>query len=573
MIYNIYKMSNTILNDILFSNLELSTITVEGSLSNIKFDLKETIEHLLYNVINNIKKINNIDEKQLLILNNINEYNLIDYLDNIMNNNFDLYTLIINELYNQNNTDKNLIKIIKLINEYNEYNKNNLIEFKEYCEKINVLSNTLLTIISQINDTNDQVYIDFIKLPEDINSIFKYINDNYQLLYDSIHGNDILKNYIELNNIINFNYNDVDTLYNNIFSNNIDKLNHYTTNIDNIQNITNALSEYCTNYIFLLTNINNIKKIHDEYKINKHKYFSDMLKLYSTFEDISIDFITLNNNINKIIIENKKEWNELNNFIVKIGCNYGEYISDTYKELIKKPAKSNRGRKPKLKKKSNRRKQGTGKYFTSQTTFTILGDGINDTKNKLYHIKIFVNGVIQIPSVTNEDINIVIPYIQRLITYFNKYINFIKVDQSQNININFIKSIMRNYKFYSFNETDSIYNIRLDRFKNLLLNNRDFINDGNDENYDIFPITEIKFNSERYPGLTIKFDISKEFGDNIDSLKKNKKPKRITVKLFSSGKINIDGANILGSAKKIQHFLLTFINKNKEMILYKVEDD
>ena len=65
-----------------------------------------------------------------------------------------------------------------------------------------------------------------------------------------------------------------------------------------------------------------------------------------------------------------------NSDIIKIGCNFKEYISDKYIELTKPVKKSNRGRKKKVKPISNRKVQGNGKYFNSQITFTIL-DSLN----------------------------------------------------------------------------------------------------------------------------------------------------------------------------------------------------
>ena len=72
--------------------------------------------------------------------------------------------------------------------------------------------------------------------------------------------------------------------------------------------------------------------------------------------------------------------------IIKIGCNYQEFITDKYIELTTPVKKSNRGRKKKIKPVSNRKVQGNGKYFNSQITFTILDA---ENKNKFYHLKLF----------------------------------------------------------------------------------------------------------------------------------------------------------------------------------------
>ena len=557
--------------NIQFTDLKLSTITVEGELSNMKFDLNQTIEHLLYKVIKDIKDINNINQENIDNLAILDYDDLTQYLEDIINNDFTLYKIIINEMYKQDNTNKKFNNILNIIKDYEDYNKNTLISFKNSCENINNLSETVFTLSEQMNDTTDDFYQDIINLSDDCKIMFNSLNINYHNLYEIINNNKIINNYIILNNNININYDDIKELYFQIFELDIKLMNDYIKNINLLDNIPTTLINYCKNYSFILNNIDTIKKLYEEYLTTKNNYFVDIINIYDSIKHLDIDLIDINKSINNIIHLNKEEWDILNNFIVKIGCNYGEYISDTYKELTKKPIKSNRGRKPKIKNKSNRRKQGTGKYFTSQMTFTILSDGINDEKDKLYHIKIFVNGVIQIPSVTNEDIDIVRPYINKLISYFNKYTNFMNADKKEKMEIISLKSIMRNYKFYSFNSANINYNIKLDKLKTLLISNKELINNENDDTYDIFQITEIKLNKERYPGLILKFDISKE-PDVIANTKKNKKPKRTTVKIFSSTKANIDGANLKNTAERIQQFLKKFINNNKEELLYNFED-
>ena len=111
-----------------------------------------------------------------------------------------------------------------------------------------------------------------------------------------------------------------------------------------------------------------------------------------------------------------------------------------------------------------------------------------------------------------------------------------------------------------------IYESYLTQLKKILVQKKQEISDG--EYPDIFPIVEIKYNPERYQGLIVKFDISQE-DEILKYHKKCKKPKRITIKVFSSTKINIDGANALYSAKRIQNFLYTIINENHNTVLYK----
>jgi hypothetical protein len=237
--------------------------------------------------------------------------------------------------------------------------------------------------------------------------------------------------------------------------------------------------------------------------------------------------------------------------IIKIGCNFNEYISDRYIELTKPVKKSNRGRKKKNKPVSTRKIQGNGKYFNSQITFTIL-DSID--KNKFYHLKLFTNGTIQIPYVCNENIEIIKPIIVLIIDKINNFKN-IKIDAEKNIEIVYIKSIMRNYKFNIHEE--NLF-IDLYKFQNILLDYKNVQIDTDIYKLYNLELNLIKFFPERYTGIILKFKTPIE--DNANKL--------TTVKIFSSGKINIDGSNSLIESNKIKNIIESLIEKNKEIILY-----
>ena len=274
-----------------------------------------------------------------------------------------------------------------------------------------------------------------------------------------------------------------------------------------------------------------------------------------TFSDLILSTITVEAKISNINFK-EKELIELlslddNSDIIKIGCNFKEYISDKYIELTKPVKKSNRGRKKKVKPISNRKVQGNGKYFNSQITFTILD---KNEKNKFYHLKLFTNGTIQIPYVCNEDINVIQPIINIVIDKI-KNIDNIKVDDTNNIEIIYIKSIMRNYKF---NIIEKNIFIDLYKFQDILINykNNQFENDL----YQMYnlELNLIKFFPERYTGIILKFKTPIEDNQN----------KLTTVKIFSSGKINIDGSNTLLESNNIKHIIINLINNNKNYILY-----
>ncbi len=286
----------------------------------------------------------------------------------------------------------------------------------------------------------------------------------------------------------------------------------------------------------------------------------------SFFTDLILSTITVEAKISNISFKEKDLITKLSldqksSDIIKIGCNYEEYISDKYLELTKPVKKSNRGRKKKIKPVSNRKIQGNGKYFNSQITFTIL-DHID--KSKFYHLKLFTNGTIQIPYVCNENIEIIRPIIKLVINLIND-INDIKVDIKKDIEIIYIKSIMRNYKF---NISEEEYYIDLNKFQNILTQFKQYQLNNNEEfiynkDYDVnllnsLELNMIKCNFERYTGIILKFKTP--IDDN--------KNKLTTVKIFSSGKMNIDGSNNLDESNNIKKIIGNLIFNNKEEILY-----
>lgn len=262
-----------------------------------------------------------------------------------------------------------------------------------------------------------------------------------------------------------------------------------------------------------------------------------------------------------------------NKNILKIGCNYGECLSDLYLDLTKPIKKSNRGRKKKIKKLSNRKIQGNGSYFNSQLTFTIMD---NDSNDRFYHLKLFTNGTIQIPFVCNENIDSIKYIIENVINFINKF-DEVKKNINNDIEIEYIKSIMRNYKF---NIIDTSLYIDLNKFRKLILNFKSYIENNNyidinneyyipdidtslyDKYHDelnTLTLTLVKHSSERYVGFLLKF---------MTPIESNTK-KQSTVKIFSSGKFNLDGCNTKDQAYTIKKILFRLMEIGKEYILYR----
>jgi hypothetical protein len=310
------------------------------------------------------------------------------------------------------------------------------------------------------------------------------------------------------------------------------------------------------------------------------------------FSDLILSTITVESKLSNIKFKEKELIEDLNinekNDIIKIGCNFNEYISDLYLEMTKPVKKSNRGRKKKIKPISTRKIQGNGKYFNSQITFTILD---NEDKNKFYHLKLFTNGTIQIPFVNNENILYITPIINKIITLLND-INYVKIENEKNIDIIYIKSIMRNYKFHlienknfidlyilqdlllNYKSSQDIYNLEnnpVDTVENKSVD--DLTENENNEKLEInkkylkyknytelykLELTLIKFFPERYTGIILKFKTPIEENKN----------KLTTVKIFSSGKINIDGSNSLEESNTIKNIITCLIDIHKDEVLY-----
>ncbi len=203
---------------------------------------------------------------------------------------------------------------------------------------------------------------------------------------------------------------------------------------------------------------------------------------------------------------------------------------------------SARGRKPKDKK-TKRKMQGTGMYFSSQITFEIY----NSETKKISKIKIFRNGNFQIPGVKKPDMTDVINPISILKNYLNNLM------PEKTIKIPYIMSVMRNYTCKIIQENISIILNKLEdvlyyekSLKESSKNISDYVKtldciEKNNLKYEVFRyfnkkllnISEITNNSERYPGILVKFNKPIP----------NKENKKITIKILSSGKINFDGVN------------------------------
>lgn len=271
---------------------------------------------------------------------------------------------------------------------------------------------------------------------------------------------------------------------------------------------------------------------------------------------------------------NKSADKILHEDIIKIGCNYGEYIFDKYIELTTKVKKSNRGRKKKDKIVTKRKQQGNSKYFNSQITITIL-DAIN--KTKFYHIKLFANGTVQIPCVCDENVYSSHYLIEYIIDLLNKF-DYVKIDKLEDITIDTskTKSTMRNYNFTLTNKLLKIdlkkFHLFIENFKQYCDNNQnlDKTNKYYLECIDInlytkyydeltnFTIAQYIYSVEKNSSIIIKFRNPNEL----------KSKKLITVMIFASGIFNLFGCKDKPQALLIQNLLFRLITIGKDYILY-----
>ena len=251
--------------------------------------------------------------------------------------------------------------------------------------------------------------------------------------------------------------------------------------------------------------------------------------------------------------------------IMLIGCNYGEKFNPEY-EIPKVERKSGRGRKPKPKIKTKRRSQGNGKYFSHEITFVIRhpDSGVD------YKIKLFRNGVFQVPGVKDPSMrDLVAP-----ITILKKYLSDNFGEDVQVLNFT---AVMRNYKAKLIDETLRVDLVYLEDIINFYKNYKmfeifikrellplssksqskalKFIGKTN-----LLNIAEINYNTDKCFCLNIKFYRAKQ--NDID--------KKTTVKLLKKGKINFDGGNSEYEMLELYFWLQYLYSTYKKEILVDV---
>lgn len=254
--------------------------------------------------------------------------------------------------------------------------------------------------------------------------------------------------------------------------------------------------------------------------------------------------------------------------IVRIVSNFGEILtSDKFEEINnkKKPVKATenkrRGRKPIPKIKKQRKKLGEERVFHSQVEFFYY----DDKRDIIYRIKLFVNGIIQVPGVVDEDFN----DIKELLDYFVEYVNKIgeiKKVSEEDCKLIYTMSNMRNYATRLHFNDDIEYKIDIKQL-NTVLNEYKKIEGGCQ-----FKLFLINYSMEA-SSIILKFLTPlPEFNQQmIEKYKPNykKKNRQTTVIMFNSCKINILGSNNREEVQIILNYLMDIFKANKETLFYK----
>lgn len=224
--------------------------------------------------------------------------------------------------------------------------------------------------------------------------------------------------------------------------------------------------------------------------------------------------------------------------IILIGCNFGEKYNAEYQEP-EPVQKSGRGRKPKPKIKTKRRSQGSGKYFSSQITFVIR----HPTSGTHYKIKLFRNGVFQVPGVKDPSMQDLVAPVQILRDYLSynfgedvQILNFMAVmrnykakliDESLRVDLVYLEDIIDFYKSYRL-FIPFVRHELAPLHKKSRMKAEQFIRKSN-----LLNVAETNYNTDKCFCLNLKFYRPMP----------NDPEKKTTVKLLKKGKINFDGGN------------------------------
>ena len=256
--------------------------------------------------------------------------------------------------------------------------------------------------------------------------------------------------------------------------------------------------------------------------------------------------------------------------IISAASNEGTIYNPTYVPPPPQQKKSKRGRKKKVKAKTKRCQNGT---FGSMIQFVIKNP---NKANKVFKIKAFNKETFQIPGVLDPTFSDVMPALHELAALLELYLG------CDPISITNIKPLMRNY---ICKISSPIYKIDLDRFARFIFNYQksDTVKSELIEKLRQHPtfrhnnliqeiagyiadnhmgINSIQYDLEKYAGIKIKFKRP------LHIITKPKDEfKNITVKIYQSGKINIDGGKKIDEIEELYFWLNNVFVNNKDTLL------
>jgi len=256
--------------------------------------------------------------------------------------------------------------------------------------------------------------------------------------------------------------------------------------------------------------------------------------------------------------------------IIKAASNDGSILNINYIPPPLEEKKSKRGRKKKEKPKTKRCKNGK---FGSMIQFEVRS---SYKKNKIYKIKAFNKETFQVPGVLEPGFNDVMPALIELSNFLEKRLG------SDRVTVTDIRPLMRNYtcrianpnyrinlaafaKFitrYQSSETskfeilDKLRSSKVFLYNNLIQEIEKYMP------INRMGIISIQYDLEKYAGIKIKFR---------RPLHKIRTPKDelkdITIKIYQSGKINIDGGKEIAEIEELYIWLNEVLVKNFDELI------
>lgn len=223
--------------------------------------------------------------------------------------------------------------------------------------------------------------------------------------------------------------------------------------------------------------------------------------------------------------------------IPHVSSNWGEKTFAGW-EPPKRERKSNRGRPPRVKAEKPRKKQGSGKCFSSQMQMAVRTE---HSQKGVFKIKVFRTGTLQIPGATVTSISDVIRA-THVIAAMLDTCESAKVDKEKPITLTVMNRTMTNYKTCMLIEPNEF--VFLDRAATA---------------FAAWNTRPTEFLSSNVKAISNKFIIEVAQAEST---------KRFKVNIFQSGKINFQGAYDDEMVFETLDYLTDFVNDCRDQIIF-----